>query len=87
MNDLEQTTERILGACDPKNSFSAGEKKKKGQSLWKGQGICSRNTAVQVGKITSSVQFEVKEFHFKGQSMVTFMINFGDLSEGHQNKF
>lgn len=31
---------------------------------------------VQVGKITSSVQFEVKEFHFKGQSVVTFMINF-----------
>lgn len=29
-----------------------------------------------MGKITSSVQFEVNEFHFKEQSMVTFTINF-----------
>lgn len=50
-------------------------KTKQNQSLQKGQGICSRNAAVQVGKITSRVQFEVKEFHFKGQSVLTFMIN------------
>ena len=76
MNNLEQTTKRILGTYDPTNSFSTGKKKRP-------------KSVARIGNIFQN-QSEVNEFRFKGQSMVKFMVNFcfeSVLSESHQNKF